>query len=263
MRKLICPAVLMIVMSQGASARTQEDVATRADQPQVGETITLASQLIKSTSRQDVEVRDLVVDLETAHVALLVVSWKHAEKTYQAVLPWSDVLPNHALDSTFWKTLSRVPPKMFNRALANAVYSTAKRDIYWSDSIKFKGENTEFDQSKYELSPFSALVGRSVVDKIGEPIGEIVDLGVNDQSGSIAYCILKTNGSDMRAIPLGAFTISSESTAWKIDLNKSQIFAFETCDLGDPPQAIARGWQEYVAVKYGREGVQEAAVKNK
>lgn len=256
MRKLFMLSMALIALVPMVKGAGQEKRATQAAQPEAGETVVLGRQVMKRSSEHGVSVNDLLLDLETAHVALLVIQWKHSDQgdSYRAVLPWSDALPQEGLDSSFWKSLSTVPPQGVNRAFAGSVYSSAKRDIYWSQ--KLAAQPAEFDRESFQLSAYANLVGQAVADKQQKSLGKITDVGINDTTGEIVYFVLTSGEGEHRAIPLGAFTVRPKSVPWAIDLDREQVLAFETCELEPAPQSVARGWQEFVAVKYGRNAVQ-------
>lgn len=263
MRKLLWSALVLIACAPMGTATAQNDEATKSAQPAAGETVVLASQVLQRASKHGAKCKQLVLDLDTAHVALLTVAWQRPGQAEmeEAVVPWCSAIPDDQLDSAFWKELSRVPTEGINRDFVSQVYSSAKKEIYWSDILADAKGADKFDAKDYQLTTFSQLVGQGVKDKSGEPIGKIVDLGINDTTGAIVYCVLESSDSKFRAIPLAAFVASEKSKAWTIALDREQVFAFETCDLSKPPQAVDRGWQEYVAVKYGRKGLGQAETK--
>lgn len=260
MRKLLFSALALIACAPMGTAVAQNGEATKSAQPASGEKVVLASQVMQRASKHGAKCNELVLDLETAHAALLTVTCQDADKSesFEAVLPWDSSLPDQALDAAFWKQLSRVPPEGIDRDFASQVYSSAKKEIYWSDELNNSQSPEKFDTEKYRLSSLSEVLGQSVQDKAGEPLGEIVDLGINENTGAIVYGMLESNDGKLRAIPLAAFVAGGKSKSWTIDLDHEQVFAFEASQLDQPPQSVARGWQEYVAVKYGRKGLQQA-----
>lgn len=262
MRKLLFSALALIACVPMGTAVAQNGAATKSAQPASGETVVLASQVLQRASKHGAECNELALDLETAHAALLTVTCQPADnsESFEAVLPWDSSLPDEPLDADFWKQLSRVPPEGINRGFASKVYSSAKKEIYWSDELNSQSPE-KFDTEKYRLSNLSEVMGQKVQDKAGKPLGKIVDLGINDSTGAIVYCVLESSDDKLRAIPLAAFVADGKSKAWTIDLDQEQVFAFETSQLDQPPQSVARGWQEYVAVKYGRKGLQQAEAK--
>lgn len=263
MRKLLFSALALIACVPMGSAVAQNGEATKSAQPASGETVVLASQVLQRSSKHGAKCNELMLDLETAHAALLTVTCQPADnsESFEAVLPWDGSLPDKPLDADFWKQLSRVPPEGINRDFASKVYSAAKKEIYWSDELNDSQSPEKFDTEKYRLSSLSEVMGQPVQDKAGKPLGKIVDLGINDSTGAIVYCVLESSDGKLRAIPLAAFVADAKSKAWTIDLDQEQVFAFEASQLDQPPQSVARGWQEYVAVKYGRNGLGQVETK--
>jgi len=94
------------------------------------------------------------------------------------------------------------------------------------------------------------------VDADGEQIGSLTDLGMDVASGTIIYCVIRSEDKTLRAIPLGAFVDRDPKQDWKIELESEQVMMFAPFTGGKPPQNIDRGWQEYVAVRYGRNALQ-------
>ncbi len=265
MRIILYGVLVAMACSPVASAIAQDGKATQSAQPDAGEKVVLASQVLQRASEHGVTCHELLLDLETAHAALLAVTCPVPDKTesFEAVLPWDSSLPDEPLDADFWKQLSRMPTEGIDRAFADQVYTSAKRDIYWLDDLAESQSAEKFDTEKYQLTSLSKLIGQAVQDKSGESLGKIVDVGINDSTGAIVYCVLQSSDSQLRAIPLAAFAASGKSKAWTIDLQREQVLAFGTCDLKRPPQSVERGWQEYVAVKYGRKGLGQSDQKNK
>ncbi len=263
MRIFLYGVLVFLACGSLATASAQDGKATESAQPDAGETVVLASQVLQRASEHGVKCNELLLDLETAHAALLTVTCPNVDKSdsFEAVLPWASQLPEQPLDADFWKQLSRIPPQGADRAFADQVYSSAKREIYWVDELAKSKSSKKFDTEKYELTSLSQLMGQAAQDKSGKSLGKIVDLGINDSTGAIVYCVLESNDSKMRAIPLAAFVANGKSKAWTIDLSREQVFAFEPDSLANPPQSVDRGWQEYVAVKYGRNGLGQSEDK--
>lgn len=264
MRVILCSVLVLVAYGPLTAIMAQDGKATQSAQPVAGEEVVLASQVLQRASQQGAQCNELLLDLETAHAALLTVTCQASDdsETYEAVLPWQRSLPDEPLDGNFWKQLLRAPSESMDRAFADRVYSAAKKEIYWFEELVDSKSAEKFDTKKYQLTRLSDLTGQAVQDKSGKPLGKIVDLGINDETGAIVYCVLESKDSKLRAIPLAAFVADSHSKTWHIDLDSEQVFAFETSDLDEPPQSVARGWQEYVAVKYGRTGLQQATEKD-
>ncbi len=230
-----------------------------------GQAVHLVSERLKESQDSKVQVKDVVLDLETGHAALQIVSWQHTDsaKPVVAVAPF---LPK--LDVTqatkLAKELATTEPPSLTRKLAAAVHSTFGRDVYWANFIKgLRPErNAKFDKEAYELVSFTSIKDKKIVDVDDGVLGTLTDIGLRD-SGDIAYCVLKNSDNELRAIPLGAFLNRERDKDWKIELKREQVFQFSPFKPESIPQEIDRGWQEYVAVRYGRDTLQEVPKANK
>jgi hypothetical protein len=192
-------------------------------------------------------------------VALQILSWQHGDvaKPVIAMAPYSPKV-DVAQATKLAKELSTTEPPTLNRKLAATLHSTFGQDVYWSKYITRLQPSAEskFDREKYELVPFATIKNKKIVDIDGELLGKLIDVGVREE-GDIAYCVLQSTDGDLRAIPLGAFLDRERNKDWKIELKREQVFQFKPFDAQQTPQEIERGWQEYVAVRYGRDSLQE------
>lgn len=210
-------------------------------------------------AKKDVVINDIVLDFETSQVALQIVSWTHVDKGQRvfAVTPFLPALDGE-LTTKLSRTMSKSSPASMNRELATVVYKEFGRELYWSQYLKRLPPDAHgnFDRERFELTAFRDLQGKKISDTDGDAVGTLTDVGVNERSGEIVYCVIKSNDESLRAIPLGAFVDRKSKSDWKIELEREQIVLFEPFDKAQPPQAIDRGWQEYVAVRYGRDALQ-------
>jgi sporulation protein YlmC with PRC-barrel domain len=240
----------------GACAVAQAQVLKAANQEGV---VRLISELIEERKASNVQLHDFVLDLETGHAALQVVSWLHTDgaKRVVAVAPFS---PNIDVKraTQLSKELSSAEPTTLTRELAATLHSTFGQDIYWSKYISRlqPAAGKKFDKEKHELVPFATLKDKRIVDIDGGALGTLVDVGLRE-SGDIVYCVLQSSDGALRAIPLGAFLDRERCKDWKIELKRDQILQFSPYNRREIPQNIDRGWQEYVAVRYGRDTLQE------
>ncbi len=254
-------------------------------------TVKLVSSMLDVDVLQDSKVMgricDVAFDLETGQLALVVVKATMAggdvsdnkpsasqDQSDKQVEQGGDATPNERFillpfvdfdqqDVFEWEddqTISRLP-KALTRAIAQKTYSDVNQDIYWSRYLtELKEElNSKFDDRNFELATFSLLRRRGIVDSNGESIGKLVDFAIESGKGDIIYCVIECTDKKHRAIPLGAFVMPENNYRWTIELSSSQIFDFPGFDLEAPPTHIDRGWAEYVAVRYGRDGLQEVA----
>jgi sporulation protein YlmC with PRC-barrel domain len=204
------------------------------------------------------QIADLVFDLETEHLAVFVL-----ETTETGKQPQWNLFPfvkGDRLIKGEWENRTRIAarPLTFNRMQANEVYRTYKEAIYWLDFAKqlVKSPNKQFDDHDFNLTLLKNILEKPVVDKSGELAGRIEDVAINTSNGTILYLVLQTEDSRRIAIPLGAFVADDNDAQWMIDLAKDQIVKFEGFDQSAPPKKADSGWTEFVAVKYGRGGLQ-------
>ena len=248
---------LLIAAGQSAVAQNEEALPTRND----GAPVTLVSKWLSSdrADSQGVAIEEMVLDLETGHVALQIVSWKHvesAEKVY-AVMPFMPHL-NSEQTARIAPSMTKETPKNLNRKLAAVIYADFNRDLYWTQHMMrlLPDAHGSFDRERFELTSFKDLQSVVIEDAEGKPVGKIIDVAVDEKTAEIKYCVMQSEDEKLRAIPLGAFVKRDPKAVWKIELKREQIVNFEPFDRAQPPQTIDRGWQEYVAVRYGRDALQ-------
>ena len=90
----------------------------------------------------------------------------------------------------------------------------------------------------------------------------VEDVAIRASKGTILYMVLRTIDDRRIAIPLGAFAADEKASRWMIELAKDQIIKFEAFDKLSPPSKADSGWLEFVAVKYGRGGLQSKKTAN-
>lgn len=204
------------------------------------------------------EVDDFVLDFETGHVVFVIS--RIAAKESQSdlgflILPMKLNDQQQALAAD--RALRKKLPSRFTRKLASSLYVKLERDIYW---LEFCRELTpalrkNFNTTDFELTAFSHAKNRPVIDAEGESVGKIVDFGIDQSTGEVAYCVLETafnpqTPAEYRAIPLGAFVMESGLYRWMIELDKQVILAFESFQPESPPTAPGEGWTEFVTAHY-------------
>ena len=248
---LLC--TLLATVTSSAKAQTTETTIKE------GGKVSLISDLLKDSTRSSVQVQDFVLDLETGHAALQIVSWQHTDraKPVIAVAPFSPKM-DVKLATQLAHEISSTEPPTLNRQLAESLHKTFGQEVYWSKYIRRlkSAADAQFDSEKYELVPFATIKDKKIVAVDGEALGTLADVGLSD-SGDIAYCVLKSSDGALRAIPLGAFLNRERNKDWTIELESKQVLQFKPFDRQHVPQVIDRGWQEYVAVRYGRDALQE------
>ncbi len=149
-------------------------------------------------------------------------------------------------------------PTSLNRMQANELYRSYKEAIYW---IEFamqhdKAPGQKFDDRDFQLTFFKGIVDKPVVDKFGKVVGHIEDVAISAFKGTIVYMVLRTIDDRRIAIPLGAFVGNDKDSRWMVEIAKDQIIKFKAFEESAPPTKADSGWLEFVAVKYGRGGLQ-------
>jgi hypothetical protein len=238
-------------------------VLTEQQQKQVGK-VELAEDALKASEKSKIKTQDYIVDLETADIALKIVSWQHTDNSKRVIAAVPFAVRTDSEASKVWYQLSANEPVDMNRELASKIYADFGQDIYWSTYLSgLEGENQKgFDPQKFLLTTMASLKGTEVKDIEDRNYGKVVDLAINASTGDIVYCVVKNDkDGSLRAIPLGALVGRDLSHGWKIELASDAISKFEAFDRSNPPQFVDRGWEEYVSVRYGRRGLQEDAKK--
>jgi len=241
-------ATCSVAMAQNSEALGKENRVVR-----------LISELLKDHKGSSFQVQDFVLDLESGHAALQIVSWQHTTdraKPVIAVAPFSPKMDDKQA-TKLAQVLSSTEPPVLNRQLAATLHRAFGKDIYWSKHISGlqPAATGKFDPEKYELIPFATIKDKKIVAIDGEALGTLSDVGLSD-SGDIVYCVMTSPDGALRAIPLGAFLDREQRREWKVELKREQVLQFKPFDPQNTPQVIDRGWQEYVAVRYGRDALQ-------
>ena len=237
----------------------------RADTPQRVRTIQLASRMAEISFHCDRaelgRIQDLAFDLETGHLALVVtvktLPAESGEAKRYTLVPFLEAMGETRFRWSDDLTMES-PPEAITRSVVQYAYQTFQRDVYWLRYCKRleAALRDQFDQRDFQLTTFSFLKGRPIIDLHNETVGKLVDLGINPANGRIVYCVVESPDKALRAIPLGAFVMPQSTYRWMIELPKSKIDAFQPFPADAPPIAVDRGWREYVALRYGRTGLQ-------
>ncbi|HVU90256.1 MAG TPA: PRC-barrel domain-containing protein [Pirellulales bacterium] len=214
------------------------------------------------------KIQDLILDLDTGRVALLVLDGQVADGgSASVVVPMSalgDINGNKEslrLSSEQVQTAPH-PPKDkgdITREWTAVALQHFGVTPYWNSEKLDVG-------SKDVLMPVSRLRGGVVTGKDGKEIGRIADFAVT-MRGDIAYAGVAMEGNDQRLhpIPLSAFVVPAGNAAWQLSLARDIVANTPTFAAADWPKTLDRGWLEYVHVRYGRsvfDGVNRTAHPN-
>ncbi|KAA5545457.1 PRC-barrel domain containing protein [Roseiconus nitratireducens] len=216
-------------------------------------------------------VADLVLDLQTSQAALALCAYRDPPQDAEAMLAlpitaWAfdraNAIKKPWLTDEMIRQSSPVTPPFdrFDRRLAGEQYQQFDQPPYWLafvDRQQAKDPNFEFDTRDFKLVLFSSLKDTAVVSSENDVVGTISDLAIDPISSQIAYAVMDTAKDRAKrfAIPLGAF-VATDDQRFKIELGRDEILKRPTFRESNLPKVVDRGWIEYVAVRYGREGVQ-------
>jgi len=260
--------------AQGTLNKIQNSAQTTAQEKDeiinkpVARQILMASKLLGTSLKKEEislgRIEELAFDLETEHLAILLLETSETGKDPQwNLIPFvnGDRLIKFAWEN---KTRLAARPTGLNRMQANELYRSYKEAIYWIDfamqSVKASGQ--KFDDHDFQLTLLKEIVDKPIADKSGEVVGRIEDVAINASKGTIVYMVLRTIDDRRIAVPLGAFAADGNSSRWMIELAKDQILKFKAIDDSFTPSEADAGWLEFVAVKYGRGGLQSKKKEN-
>jgi sporulation protein YlmC with PRC-barrel domain len=238
--------------------QTDEEAQSAVNQPPENADPKLLSGWIEAERQSDFLIEDVILDLETAQVALQIISWKHTPDAESkiAAIPYDPKFDRNQASKVL-QELSRDEPRRIVRRLASTVHKAFGRDVYWSKYLTRNRSNRaqEFDKENFELASLTTLKNKKVLDLSDQVIGTLDDFAIDRKTGDILYAVVKSD-DQLRAIPLGAFVQLDTKKDWKIELKKDFILQFEPIDKDNVPAEFDRGWQEYVAHRYGRNALQ-------
>lgn len=224
--------------------------------------IQMASKLLKTELTKETSnlgrVEDVAFDLETGHLAILVAAKSEAGKEAEwTMLPF---VHGDRLVKFAWEKATKLSttPMTITRMQVNEVYRLYQQAVYWIEfATHYESDpGHKFDDQNFKLIFFSNLKKMPVADSQGHVIGRIDDVALKASNGMIVYMVMQTEDNRLRAIPLGAFVADEKNNRWFIELSIDQILKFKTFEEKSPPPQIETGWKEYVAVRYGRGGLQ-------
>jgi len=230
--------------------------------------ILMASELLRTTMKKGETslgiIEELVFDLETEHLAIVLLESNEVGKEPQwNMIPFvnGDRLIKFAWEN---KTRLAVRPTTLNRLQANELYRSFKEAIYWIEYAMQhdNSSSVKFDDHDFQLTLLKNVVDKPIVDKFGEDVGHIEDVAISASRGTILYMVLRTSDDRRIAVPLAAFAADDNVSRWMIELAKDQIIKFKAFDDSSIPSKPDSGWSEFVAVKYGRGGLQSKKKEN-
>jgi sporulation protein YlmC with PRC-barrel domain len=102
----------------------------------------------------------------------------------------------------------------------------------------------------------AAVIGDSVVNRIGEKFGKIEELMLDLEKGRVAYAVLSFRGvpemsEKLFAIPFEALKLDASREHFTLDVDQNKLKNAPGFDKNHPPQASDRTWGAEVYKFYG------------
>ena len=114
------------------------------------------------------------------------------------------------------------------------------------------------DSGSSNMIRFSKLAGLTIVDNSDAKVGSIDTAVIDVDKARVAYLLVEiATDKKLRAIPLGAFEYYYSPDTWKINLSSEHIANFPPVSSDQLPKVLDRGWVEYIAVRFGRNTLQD------
>jgi len=121
-------------------------------------------------------------------------------------------------------------------------------------------DNTNIDMTTPEGRNLTAktLIGDDVKNSEGEKLGDVEDLMIDLQGGTVAYVVVSHGGvlgvgDKLFAIPWGAFILDASDHSLILDVDKDRLKNAEGFDKGNWPNTADPAWQKEVGEYYGVE----------
>jgi sporulation protein YlmC with PRC-barrel domain len=215
------------------------------------------------------DVEDVVVEQETGMIAYGVLSFGGflgiGDKLF--AVPWSALKPNG--DRTAFildvpkEKLEKAPgfdkkewPDLSNQKWGADVHTYYKATPYW----QIHGGVMTSDGSKAPAPGYlmrtSKITGMNVHDAKNEKLGDIEDLVLDQQAGSVAYSVLSFGGflgvgDKLFAVPWAALKPSTDRKLFTLDVPKEKLEKAPGFDKKDWPDLGNREWGANVHTYYG------------
>jgi sporulation protein YlmC with PRC-barrel domain len=102
----------------------------------------------------------------------------------------------------------------------------------------------------------AAVIGDSVVNRVGEKFGKIEEIMLDLEKGRVAYAVLSFGsvqgmGEKLFAIPFEALRLDATREHFTLDVDQNKLKNAPSFDKNHPPQASDRTWGAEVYKFYG------------
>ena len=107
-----------------------------------------------------------------------------------------------------------------------------------------------------ELMGADTLVGNDVCNEKGEDLGEIKEIMLDMQNGSVAYAVLSFGsflgmGEKLFAVPWAALTLDTEHKRFVLNVEKDRLKQAPGFDRGKWPNMADQSWARGIHSYYG------------
>lgn len=203
------------------------------------------------------KIHDLILDLDTGRVALLVLGGQEVGTgSTTVVAPMSALRELDGKGEMIRLSSEQIhtaphPPKSngeITREWTGVALDHFGIAPYWNS------EKLDVEISPRDVLPRASSMHNVVVtDQDGKELGRIVDFAVTAR-GDIAYAGLAMNGDDQKLhpVPLSAFVVPVGNSQWQLRIPRDIVANTPTFAVSNWPKSLDRGWLEYVHVRYGR-----------
>lgn len=107
-----------------------------------------------------------------------------------------------------------------------------------------------------ELMGADTLIGNDVVNQQGDDLGDIKEIMLDTQSGTISYAVLSFGsflgmGEKLFAVPWDAMTLDTENKCFVLNVDKDRLKNAPGFDKDDWPNMADQTWASSIHSYYG------------
>lgn len=277
----IVGGAVILILATAAPSRAEGEETDLSIQTEFGQIVRSDSWLGRQVFGQRGKLvgvaKDLALDLETGHLALVLVKLSGLDEKsqgYLAVPPAAIEISEKGLqlkqnvEDSRLANARRLPESAYHRQLnrgwAEQQFNLFQRQPYWVREVKVQGKDSSKQpidnnshKKHYMLTLASKLNGIQINDKDGTSIGTVKGFAVVPGDGRIVYAAVKLSEDDAKLypVPLGAFVVDQPEQPWSVELARETVADTPGFTADNWPDQVERGWIEYVHVRYGRAAI--------